>query len=105
MTAPSDTPRTDEAALGFARILIDRATAETTELVDANFARQLERELAEAKCALSKGTRVPVCPRCNVAFVEDAADEKWVHPFSESGCVHACMGVRFNLTDAPEAPK
>ena len=40
----SDTPRTDAAALGFARLLIDHEKSTTTELVDANFARQLERE-------------------------------------------------------------
>ena len=41
----SDTPRTDAAALGFARLMIDHEKYTTTELVDANFARQLEREL------------------------------------------------------------
>ena len=41
----SDTPRTDAAALGFARLMIDHEKHTTTELVDANFARQLEREL------------------------------------------------------------
>ena len=44
------TPRVDAATIGFAPVLVenspDRFT--TTELVDANFARILERELAEA---------------------------------------------------------
>jgi hypothetical protein len=55
MNTPPDkkTPRTDESAVGFARVLVDHGTPEnpkfeTTELVPANFARQLERELAEA---------------------------------------------------------
>ena len=48
----SDTPRTDIAALGFARILVDRETWTHTELVDANFARQLEYELRVAQSQL-----------------------------------------------------
>ena len=46
----TDTPRTDTAAIGFARILVDHGTPdnpkfETTEILPSNFARQLEREL------------------------------------------------------------
>jgi len=44
----SETPRTDNAAIGFARIMVDHEKQTTTELVEANFARQLERELAAA---------------------------------------------------------
>ena len=50
-TAAGPTPRTDAAALGFARILVDWTKPEperTVELVDANFARHLERELVVA---------------------------------------------------------
>ena len=44
------TPRTDAAAVGFGRLLVDYGTPKepkftTTELVPAHFARQLEREL------------------------------------------------------------
>lgn len=46
--AMPSTPRTDAAAIGFARILIDHERQTTTELVEANFARQLERELNSA---------------------------------------------------------
>jgi hypothetical protein len=47
------TPLTDAAAVGFGRLLVDHGTPDkpefkTTELVPADFARQLERELAEA---------------------------------------------------------
>ena len=49
----SDTPRTDAAAVGFARLLVDRDKRITTELVDANFARQLERELAAAQAEIA----------------------------------------------------
>ena len=45
----SSTPRTDAAAIGFARILVDHDRHTTTELVEANFARHLERELAAAR--------------------------------------------------------
>ena len=41
----SDTPRTDEAAIGCARLLRDPKSPTWTELVDSNFARTLEREL------------------------------------------------------------
>jgi len=44
----SNCPRTDVAAIGFARILIDKNKHTTTELVEANFARTLELELAAA---------------------------------------------------------
>lgn len=43
----SDTTRTDAAAIGFARILVDHEKHSVTELVDANFARNLERALAK----------------------------------------------------------
>lgn len=46
-----NTPRTDAAAIGFARILIDHEKHTTTELVEANFARQLECELNAALIA------------------------------------------------------
>lgn len=49
MTTDRPTPITDAAALGFARLLIDRDKSTTTELVDANFARRLERERAELR--------------------------------------------------------
>jgi hypothetical protein len=49
----SDTPRTDAAAIGFARILIDHDKQTTTELVEANFARQLERELAACRAEVA----------------------------------------------------
>lgn len=47
MTAESATPRTDAAAVGFARLLVDKDKFTVTELVDANFARSLERELQQ----------------------------------------------------------
>jgi hypothetical protein len=40
-----DTPRTDAAAVGFARLLVDSETAQITEIVPSHFARQLEREV------------------------------------------------------------
>lgn len=48
----SNTPRTDAAAIGFARVLIDKGTPdnpkfETTEIIPSDFARALERQLAE----------------------------------------------------------
>ena len=54
MTANTQTPRTDAAAIGFARLLVDHGTPEnpkfeTTEILPADFARELERELATAK--------------------------------------------------------
>lgn len=45
----SDTPRTDAAAVGLGRLLIEPGKTEWTELVPADFARQLERELADAE--------------------------------------------------------
>ena len=61
------TPRTDAAAVGFGRLLVDHGTPEapkftTTELVPADFARQLERELAamtaRAEAAERDGARL-----------------------------------------------
>ena len=51
MTDLKATPRTNAAAIGFARILVDREKFTTTELVEANFARTLERELHESRNA------------------------------------------------------
>lgn len=48
----SDTPLTDAAAIGFARILVDHTKHTTTELVEANFARRLERDRAELISAM-----------------------------------------------------
>lgn len=45
----SDTPLTDEAALGLGRLLVEPNKATWTELVDSNFARQLERDLSTAR--------------------------------------------------------
>lgn len=56
----SDTPRTDEAALGFARILVDKESGSFTELVDADFARDLERENARLREALEPLAKIPV---------------------------------------------
>lgn len=42
------TPLTDAAALGFARLLFDWDKGSCTELIDANFARALERCLKAA---------------------------------------------------------
>lgn len=45
----SDTPRTDAAAIGFARILVDRETFNVTEIIPADFARTLERTLLQVQ--------------------------------------------------------
>lgn len=50
----SDTPRTDKAAIGFARILVDHETFTTTEIIPSNFARQLERESEAFRQQLNK---------------------------------------------------
>lgn len=55
------TPRTDAAAVRFGRLLIDHGTPEapkftTTELVPADFARQLERELTAAQQEIERLT-------------------------------------------------
>jgi hypothetical protein len=42
------TPRTDKAAIGFARVLVDKETFTVTEIIPADFARQLESELSQA---------------------------------------------------------
>ncbi len=39
------------------------------------------------------------CTRCNAAFVQ--AGEAWVHPFSESGCPAACVGVVLSQSHKP----
>lgn len=41
----SDTPRTDKEAIGFARIIVDRNFYKVTEIISADFARQLEKEV------------------------------------------------------------
>jgi hypothetical protein len=51
----NDTPRTDAEGVRFARIIIEwpeSGKQKTTELVPADFARQLERELNEAKATI-----------------------------------------------------
>ena len=45
----SDTPRTDEASLKEISFAYEYRGLRNTEVVDADFARQLERELAQAK--------------------------------------------------------
>ena len=55
----SDTPRTDAAATGFARLLIDRGTPDNpqfkvTEIIPSDFARTLERRIAELERAASE---------------------------------------------------
>lgn len=52
------TPRTDEAAIGFARLLVDQEKFSVTELVDAKFARQLECENAELRGQLEAERKV-----------------------------------------------
>lgn len=47
-TPSSNTPETDAAAIGFARLLVDKEKFSMTELIDANFARSLERRLIAA---------------------------------------------------------
>jgi hypothetical protein len=50
----SDTPLTDKAAIGFARILVDRETHECVEIIPSDFARTLERQLAEAQATIER---------------------------------------------------
>lgn len=51
------TPRTDKAAIGFARIMVDRENFNVTEIIPSDFARELERELNRYK-ALWKACHV-----------------------------------------------
>lgn len=60
------TPLTDAAALGFARLLVDRDTAQLTEIIPADFARTLERRVALLEAGL-------------LALVEDC-ENKWGDP-------------------------
>lgn len=46
------TPETDAAALGFARVMVDHEKSTVTELVEANYARKLERQRDELANAL-----------------------------------------------------
>ena len=53
----SDTPLTDKAAIGFARILVDRETHECVEIIPSDFARTLECQLAEAQAEIEADNR------------------------------------------------
>lgn len=50
----SDTPKTDEATVKFARILIEHNPFRVTELVPSDFARELERENADLRKQLER---------------------------------------------------
>ena len=52
----ADTPRTDKAAIGFARVFVDREKFEVTEIIPSDFARQLEREVQALKTQVSMDT-------------------------------------------------
>lgn len=72
----SNTPRTDAAALGRARLLIEKGKPEWTELVDSNFARQLETELAEARQQLeTERMRLAACSTAALGHFTDCLPE------------------------------
>jgi hypothetical protein len=55
----TDTPRTNEAAIGFARILIEKGTPENpkfecVEIIPSDFARTLERDLSAAQARIKE---------------------------------------------------
>ena len=66
MTTSSDTPLTDAAALGFARILVSTGTPdnpkfETTEIIPSDFARTLELECARLLKLIDEADHTRYC--------------------------------------------
>ena len=77
------TPLTDEAAVGFARLLVDKDRFAVTELIDANFARSLEL----ANSAIRAAT-VEECAK----YMDENGEEGWAY------------NLRALLTTKPPAP-
>jgi len=101
------TPETDAAAIGFALLLVERATGQITEIIPADFARSLERQrnalaarLATAQEKIEALTRERDESQTNYQFMVNQVGSEHLEGYRELGAKCAALEERAEVLTA-----